>query len=44
MVVAVFVCYSTDILPQDVGHGRGEETVLDVEGVQVVVGLLEDAA
>ena len=32
------------VLPHDVEHGGSEEAVLDVEGVQVEVALLEDLA
>lgn len=43
VVMAMFACYSTHVLPHNVSHGRGKEAVLDIEGVQVVVGIFEDA-
>lgn len=35
---------SAHVLPHDVEHGRSKEAVLDVEGIQVEVALLEDLA
>ena len=43
-MVAVILHETTDVFPHDVGHGRGKEAVFDVEGVQVVEGLLEGVA
>lgn len=43
-VVGVVVYEASNVLPHDVDHGRGKETVLNVEGVQPKVAILEDLA
>lgn len=43
-VVGVVVYEASDILPHDIDHGRGKETVLNVEGVQPKVAIFEDLA
>lgn len=40
-MVAVILHETADVFPHDVCHGRGKEAVFDVEGVQVVEGVLE---
>lgn len=43
-VVGVVVYKAPDVLPHDVNHGGGEQAVLDVEGIQPEVAVLEDLA
>lgn len=43
-VVGVVVYEAPNVLPHDIDHGRGKEAVLNVEGVQPEVAVLEDLA
>ena len=43
-VVGVVVYEASNILPHDIDHGRGKETVLNVKRVQPIVAVLEDLA
>lgn len=43
-VVGVMFYEASNVLPHDIDHGRGKETILNVKGVQPKVAVLEDLA